>query len=145
MHHYYLWFKALHIIALISWMAGLLYLPRLFVYHTDVKVGSDSDKMLQTMERKLLRFIMNPAMILTYVFGIALVSIPGVVDMKDGWFHAKLLLVLILSGTHGFMAVCRKNFANGTNQHSHKFYRILNEAPTLLMIAIVLLVVLKPF
>lgn len=142
----YLWVKALHLISLISWMAGLLYLPRLYVYHTSATKGSEADTMLQTMERKLLRYIMNPAMIATFVFGIWLIVITGAgAPGSGGWLHAKILLVLGLAGAHGMMAKYRKQFANGTCTKSHKFFRILNEVPTVLMILIVLLVVLKPF
>jgi protoporphyrinogen IX oxidase len=142
----YLWIKALHIIAVISWMAGLLYLPRLFVYHAGVSVGSDADKMLQTMERRLLKFIMNPAMIVSFILGIWLIKITGS-GMPDsgGWMHVKLFLVLVMAAAHGMMAKHRKQFAAGTNKKSAKYYRIFNEIPTLLMVVIVLLVVLKPF
>jgi putative membrane protein len=143
MENTYLIVKSLHIISVISWMAGLLYLPRIFVYHTKAEIGSDLDKTLQTMERKLLRFIMNPAMILSFIFGFWLIHFIGF--SSGGWLHAKILLVLILAGFHGFLSKCRKNFASGSNKRSEKFYRIANEVPTLLMIAIVLLVVIKPF
>lgn len=140
----YLWLKAFHIIAMTAWMAGMLYLPRLYVYHVGAEVGSDSDKMLQTMERRLLRYIINPAMILTFVFGVALiVSSPE--WMKQGWLHAKIMLVLAMTGVHGYLAMARKQFENGTNTRPAGFYRLLNEVPTVLLILIVLLVVLKPF
>jgi protoporphyrinogen IX oxidase len=135
--------KTLHIIALISWMAGLLYLPRLFVYHANVAQGSDADAMLQVMERKLLRFIMNPAMIAKWIFGLWLAV--AFEYFAFGWMHAKLALVLMMSGIHGMLAVHRKRFAAGLNQHSSRYFRYLNEAPTLLMIAIVVLVVYKPW
>lgn len=134
--------KILHIVSVISWMAGLLYLPRIFVYHTQVKSGGEADLILQTMERKLLRYIMNPAMILTFLFGFYMVSQIGF-DM--GWIHAKITLVLVLAGFHGFLSKCRKNFASGKNKYSQKFFRIINEVPTVLMIIIVALVILKPF
>ncbi|MFT7087248.1 MAG: putative membrane protein [Rickettsiales bacterium] len=143
MENTYLIVKSLHIISVISWMAGLLYLPRIFVYHTKAKIGSELDTTLQIMERKLLRFIMNPAMILSFIFGFWLIHFIGF--SSGGWLHAKILLVLILAGFHGFLSKCRKNFASGNNKKSDKFYRIANEVPTLLMIAIVLLVVIKPF
>lgn len=141
----YLWLKALHIISMTAWMAGMFYLPRLYVYHTTVAVGSDSDRMLQVMERKLLRYIINPAMFLTFAFGISLiVNSPEI--MKQGWLHTKLLLVVVgLGGFHGYLARIRRQFADGTNTRSERFYRILNEVPTLLLIAIVILAVLKPF
>jgi protoporphyrinogen IX oxidase len=134
--------KILHIISVISWMAGLLYLPRIFVYHSEVKNGSETDKIFQLMEYKLLKYIMNPAMILTFIFGIYLSVILG---FGEAWLHIKITLVLILAGFHGFLAICRKKFALGINQHSQKFYRIINEVPTLLMIAIISLVIIKPF
>jgi putative membrane protein len=146
MEAYYLYIKAFHIIAVIAWMAGLLYLPRLYVYHSDVKVGSKEDKMLQLMEVRLLRFIMNPAMIVSLVLGIMLIVItkagaPG----QGGWMHVKLLCLVGLFGFHGFLAVCRKKFVNGANSRSNKFYRLINEIPTILMIIIVILAVVKPF
>ena len=135
--------KILHIVAVISWMAGLLYLPRIFVYHCQVEANSQSDKLFQTMERKLLRFIMNPAMILVFIFGFYLAYQIGFDSGK--WLHLKILLVFILAAYHGFLTKCRANFANNTNKHSEKFYRIINEIPTILMIIIVALVILKPF
>ena len=134
--------KILHIVSVISWLAGLLYLPRIFVYHAQVAVGSESDKIFQTMERRLLRFIMLPAMILTFGFGLYLASEIG---FEFVWLHIKITLVLGLAGLHGFLSRCRKNFEKGQNKHSQKFYRIINEVPTLLMLAIVTLVILKPF
>jgi putative membrane protein len=135
-------FKILHLASVISWLAGLLYLPRIFVYHVQVTPNSETDKIFQTMERRLLRFIMTPAMILTFAFGLYLASEIG---FGFAWLHIKLTLVLILAGYHGFLSVCRKNFAKGQNKHSQKFYRIINEVPTILMIAIIALVILKPF
>jgi putative membrane protein len=134
--------KILHIIAVISWLAGLLYLPRIFVYHSQVSFGSETDKIFQIMEKKLLRFIMTPAMILVFIFGFYLASQIG---FEFIWLHIKITLVLCLAGFHGFLSRCRKNFEKGKNKHSQKFFRIINEVPTLLMVAIVVLVVLKPF
>ena len=134
--------KILHIVSVISWLAGLLYLPRIFVYHTQVAVGSESDKIFQTMERRLLRYIMNPAMILTLAFGLYLASEIG---FEFVWLHIKLTLVAVLIIYHHLLSRWRKNFEKGQNKHSQKFYRIMNEVPTLLMIAIVTLVILKPF
>ncbi len=134
--------KILHIVAVISWLAGLLYLPRIFVYHTQVAVGSEADKIFQTMEKRLLRFIMLPAMILTFCFGFYLASEIGF-DLI--WLQTKITLVFCLVVYHKFLGRCRKNFEKGQNKHSQKFYRIINEVPTLLMIAIVTLVILKPF
>jgi putative membrane protein len=141
----YPWIKGLHIIAVISWMAGLLYLPRLFVYHAEVPPDSARALMLQVMERRLLRGIMAPAIVLTYVFGGLLLSMPGVVDWQRGWIWAKLALVLLLTAFHMLLARWRRVFAAGGIPHSSRFFRIVNEAPTLAMIAIVLLVVAKPF
>ncbi len=135
--------KVIHILAVISWMAGLLYLPRLFVYHCAASKGSELSETFKVMEYRLLRFIMTPAMIVSWSAGLWL-SI-AVYGFAGGWLHAKLLLVLLLSAAHGYMAVVVKSFATDGNQKSHKFYRVLNEVPTLLMIGIVVLVVLKPF
>jgi putative membrane protein len=138
-----LWLKALHVISVIAWMAGLLYLPRLFVYHVDAAAGSDKAETFKVMERRLLRAIMTPAMLASWAFGLWLVLLLETVD--EGWFHAKLFLVLLLSGLHMAMAKWRKDFERDGNARSTRFYRIANEAPTLLMIAIVILVFVKPF
>jgi putative membrane protein len=143
MEHYLL-IKSLHLISMISWMAGMLYLPRLYVYHTSAIPGGELDKTLQTMERRLLRFIINPAMILTVIFGIILITIIGAEGL-GGWFHVKFLLVIALFGVHGMLSKYRKDFERGQNKHSAKFYKILNEVPTVLMIIIVILAVMKPF
>lgn len=135
--------KSLHIISFIAWMAGLLYLPRLFVYHTAAEKGSELSETLKVMERKLLRYIMNPAMIATWGFGLWLASMLG--SHTEGWFHAKLTLVLLLSGSHGMMSKMRKNFEKDENTNSAKFYRIFNEVPTVLMIGIVFLAIVRPF
>ncbi len=141
----YLWLKALHIIAVIAWMAGLLYLPRLYVYHCDAGPGSARSEMLKVMERRLLRAIMTPAMIAAFVFGIWLVFLPGVIDWSSGWFPAKLVLVLALAAAHGLMARWRRDFAADRNTRSQRFYRVANEAPMVLLIGIVILAVVKPF
>ena len=141
---YYLIYKSLHIISFVAWFAGLFYLPRLYVYHVSAKEGSELDKTLQIMEQKLLRYIMNPAMILTLIFGILLIFTVGIENL-GGWFHTKLLLIFLLFGFHGFLAVCRKKFAYNTNNKSEKFYRLINEIPTIILILIVFLSVLKPF
>jgi putative membrane protein len=141
----YPWVKALHIIAVIAWMAGLLYLPRLYVYHAGVPAGSSRAAMLEIMERRLLRAIMLPAAAMTYGFGLLLAAIPGVVDWHRGWFWAKLGLVALLTVFHILLAYWRHGFAAGKFSHSPKFYRIINELPTMMMIAIVLLVVIRPF
>ena len=141
----YPWLKALHIIAVIAWMAGLLYLPRLFVYHAGVPAGSKRAAMLQVMERRLLHGIMAPAAIMTYGFGLLLAATPGIVPWRQGWIWAKLALVGVLTVYHLLLACWRRDLAAGKQSHSVRFYRIANEVPTLVMIGIVLLVVLKPF
>lgn len=141
---HYLWFQALHIISMIAWMAGMLYLPRLFVYHASAAKGSDLSETLKIMERRLLRYIMNPAMGATFLFGLLLIMAnPGVMT-GSGWMHVKLLLVLVMSGIHGFFAVYRKKFERDENQRSATFFRVWNEVPTVLMIGIVILAVVKP-
>ena len=139
----YLWLKALHIMAVIAWMAGLFYLPRLLVYHTTVEVGSNQSELFKVMERRLLRAITTPAMIVAWVLGLWIAIIMGY--FSDGWFHAKLALVLLMSGYHGMLARYVRLFAQDRNTKSEKFYRIINEIPTLLMIGIVILVIFKPF
>ena len=142
----YLWLKALHVIALVSWMAGLLYLPRLFVYHAVATPGSEQSETFKTMERRLLKAIMTPAMIATWLFGLAMIWWMGLDAFKAaGWLHAKLVLVLVLSAMHGLMSRWQRDFAADRNRHSQKFFRIANEIPTLLMIGIVILAVVKPF
>jgi len=137
--------KAIHVMAIIAWMAGLLYLPRLFVYHAQSKTGSEQSETFKVMERRLLRYITTPAMLASWLLGLAL-AFSGVIDWsKDGWFHAKLFLVLLLSAYHGLLAKWTKDFALDRNTHSARFYRIANEVPTLLMILIVILVVVRPF
>jgi putative membrane protein len=139
----YEWVKALHIISVIAWMAGMLYLPRLFVYHCAAAVGSELSETFKVMERRLLRAIINPAMVASFVFGLWLVWLGGWAFAT--WFQAKFVLVIIMTGVHGMLSRYRRDFAADQNRHSQKFYRIINELPTLLMIAIVLLAVLKPF
>jgi TIGR00701 family protein len=139
----YLWIKAFHVIAVISWMAGMLYLPRLFVYHCDAPKDSIQSETFKVMERRLLKAIINPAMAVTWILGIVLVWQGGWIT--SGWLHAKILLVLILSGVHGFLSKTVKTFAADANVRPAKFYRMLNEVPTVLMILIVILVIVKPF
>lgn len=139
----YLWLKALHIIAVIAWMAGLLYLPRLFVYHAATTPGSPQSETFKVMERRLLKAIMGPAMGATWVLG-AILAIQGQ-WFAAGWFHAKIALVVILSILHGLFGRWASDFAADRNRRSQKFYRIANEIPTVLMILIVILVVVKPF
>lgn len=139
----YPWLKALHVIAVISWMAGMLYLPRLFVYHAETTVGSEVSETLKVMEGRLLRVIINPAMIVTWVLGLWLAWQGGF--FSAGWFHAKLALVTALSGVHGYFSAAARAFAEDRNSHAARHWRIWNEAPTVLMIAIVVLVIVKPF
>ncbi len=141
----YPWIKALHIVSIVAWMAGLLYLPRLFVYHADVRPGSDASETFKVMERRLLRGIMNPAMIATYLFGILLAATPGVVDWARGWIYIKLAAVAALTLLHHRLARWRKDFAADANRHPARLYRIVNEIPTVLLILIVVMVVVKPF
>ena len=137
--------KAFHVIAIIAWMAGLLYLPRLFVYHAESPKGSAQSETFKVMERRLLRFITTPAMLASWVLGFCL-AFSGVIDWSaDGWFHAKLALVVLLSAFHGLLAKWTKDFAHDRNTRSPRFYRIANEVPTLLMIGIVILVIVRPF
>ena len=137
--------KAFHIIAVIAWMAGLLYLPRLFVYHASSNVGSEQSETFKVMEWRLLRFITTPAMLATWIFGLILAFSPLVNWSQDGWLHAKLVLVVILTGFSGLLAKWTKDFAADRNTRSPRFYRIANEVPTVLMIIIVILVVVCPF
>ena len=139
----YEWIKALHVIAVISWMAGMLYLPRLFVYHCEAEIGSKQSETFKVMEWRLLKVIINPAMIVTWLAGLYLAWSGHF--FSSGWFHAKLTLVIILSGVHGFFVRWVKDFAADRNTRSQKFYRIINEVPTILMIFIVILVIVKPF
>lgn len=143
---HYQWIKALHVIAVMAWMAGMLYLPRLFVYHATAPKGGELSETLKIMEYRLLRFIINPAMIATFVFGGLMLwaNWKGLMT-GQGWMHAKILFVLLLAGVHGMLSGARKKFARDANTRPAKFYRILNEVPTLLMIGIVILVIVKPF
>jgi protoporphyrinogen IX oxidase len=138
-----LWVKALHIISVIAWMAGMLYLPRLFVYHVEATKGSEVSETFKVMERRLLKAIVNPSMILVFLTGFALVYLTG--DWRDGWWQAKFILVLGLAGLHGYFARCVRSFAEDRNERPARFYRFLNEAPTILMVFIVVLAVVKPF
>ncbi len=142
---WYHWIKALHIISVIAWMAGMLYLPRLYVYHAGVPVGSGQSELFKVMERRLLRGIINPAMIATFIFGGLLLATPGVVKWSAAWIYLKLAAVLLLTGYHGFLARWRKAFERDRNPHPATFYRWMNEVPTVLMIVIVIMVVVKPF
>jgi protoporphyrinogen IX oxidase len=140
----YLWLKSLHIIAVMSWMAGLLYLPRLMIYHCDAAKGSELSETLKTMERRLLRYIMRPAMVVSWLAGLILAFV--YVGFASGyWLYLKFVLVIAMTVAHAKMAVWVKEFAADENARSQKFYRVANEVPTLLMIGIVILVVVKPF
>ena len=139
-----LYIKAFHIISVIAWMAGILYLPRLFVYHTEAEIGSKQSETFKIMERRLLKAIIVPAMIASWVFGLIL-AYYVVGWAHAGWFHAKLLLVVAMSGFTGFLGRWTREFAEDRNAHSQRFFRIANEVPTLLMIVIVILAVVKPF
>jgi protoporphyrinogen IX oxidase len=140
----YLWLKSLHLIAVMSWMAGLLYLPRLMIYHCDTQKGSETSETFKVMERRLLRYIMTPAMIVSWILGLILAfSYVGFFD--NYWLMAKFACVIALSAAHGSMARWVREFAEDRNLRSQKFYRVANEVPTLLMIAIVILAVVKPF
>jgi putative membrane protein len=141
----YPWIKALHIVSVVAWMAGLLYLPRLFVYHASAAPGSEMSETFKVMERRLLLGIMHPALVMTYTFGILLAMTPGVVDFHAGWIHAKLALVAGLTVMHIACMRWRTAFATDSNRHPARFYRMINEVPTVILIAIVILVVVKPF
>ena len=141
--NFYLWIKALHIIAVISWMAGMLYLPRLFVYHASEAAGSSVSEKLKLMELKLLKVIINPAMMVTWGAGLWLMF-SGLVDLA-GWFWVKFALVLAMSGVHGWLSKSQKRFAADENQLSEKQWRLANEIPTVLMIGIVIMVIVRPF
>jgi protoporphyrinogen IX oxidase len=140
---HYQWILAFHIMAVIAWMSGLLYLPRLFVYHCEATPGTPDSERFKVMEHKLLRTIINPSMIAVWILGLTLAF--GRDAWHEHWFHAKLLLVILMSGLHGMFARWRKDFARDANTHSARFYRIWNEAPALLMVFIVILAVVKPF
>ena len=142
----YQWLLAFHIIAVISWMAGMLYLPRLFVYHCEADVGSRQSETFKVMEWRLLKFIINPAMILTWLLGLSLIWLMGFEALRHaGWLHAKIVLVLLMSGVHGVLTKYVREFGADRRRKSQKYFRILNEIPTVLMILIVILVVVKPF
>ena len=143
----YLLFKSIHLIAVISWMAGLLYLPRIFVYHSEAVQNNRSEDLMETfkiMERRLLVYIMNPAMIVSWIFGILLIHAIGIDNFGSLWLQLKLVFVIILTIYHFFLFQCLKKFDENNNSYSSRFYRIINEIPTILLIAIILVVVFKP-
>ncbi|WP_336070905.1 protoporphyrinogen oxidase HemJ [Nitratireductor rhodophyticola] len=140
---FYLWAKAIHVIAVIAWMAGMLYLPRLFVYHADAAPGSETSETFKIMEGRLLRLIINPAMMVTWVLGLWLAW--SGFGFSGGWLHAKIALVVAMSGVHGYFSAAVRRFAADQNTKPARHWRIMNEVPTLLMIVIVILVIVKPF
>ena len=141
----YQWIKALHVISVIAWMAGMFYLPRLFVYHAETEPGSDKSETFKIMERRLLRAIMNPAMVAAYIFGILLLISSPLVDWAAGWLWIKLAMITVLTVLHHLYGLWRKTFERDENTRPPRFYKIMNEAPTLAMIVLVLMVVVKPF
>ena len=145
--NYYLLFKALHLIAVISWMVGLLYLPRIFVYHSEAIANNKSEDLMSTfkiMERRLFIYIMNPAMIISWIFGVLLIHTIGIDNLSSFWLQLKLVFVIILTIYHFFLFQCLRKFAENSNTFSPRFYRIINEIPTVLLIGIILVVVFKP-
>ena len=140
----YLWVKALHMISVMAWMAGMLYLPRLFVYHCDAELGSELSETLKVMERRLLRLIINPAMVASWVFGLSMLAASGDVLWSQPWMVIKLVCVVFMSIAHGEMAKWRKDFEADRNTRPQKFYRIANEVPTILMIVIIIMVIVQP-
>jgi len=141
---FYPWTKALHVISMVAWMAGMFYLPRLFVYHCDVQPGSTESQRFKVMEYRLLKQIINPAMVATWTFGTMLVLTPGIVDWSARWWLVKLGAVLLMSGYHGALSKWQRAFQNDRNIKSHRYYRIANEVPTLLLAAIVIMVIVRP-
>tara|TARA_A100001037_G_C14990035_1_gene562154 strand:- start:3 stop:437 length:435 start_codon:yes stop_codon:yes gene_type:complete len=140
----YLLFKALHLIAVISWMAGLLYLPRIFVYHSETKDNNDKKETFKIMERRLFVYIMNPSMIISWIFGLLLLHSIGLDSLREFWLVTKLILVISLTLYHFFLFSCLKKFSEDQNSHSSKFFRFINEVPTVLLIAIIFIVIFKP-
>ena len=139
----YDWLKAFHVIAVIDWMAGMLYLPRLFVYHCEAEPGSRQSETFKVMERRLMRGIINPSMMAAWLFGLWLAWESGF--WRSGWMHAKFAAVLVLSGLHGYLSRWRRDFERDQNRHSQKFYRIINEVPAVILVLVVILVIVKPF
>ena len=142
---WYPWTKALHLLSVFAWMAGLFYLPRLFVYHSQVPVGSARAELFKVMERRLLRGIMNPAMIAAWLFGTLLVLTPGVVDWRAGWWHGKLAGIVVMTVFHHHLGLARKDLLADRRRHSERYWRAMNEVPTLALILIVVMVIVKPF
>lgn len=142
---FYPWVKAFHIISMVAWMAGMFYLPRLFVYHCDAPCGTAESERFKLMERRLLKQITNPAMIATYGFGILLILTPGVIDWSAGWWHVKLLCIGLMTWVHHLLVRRRRDFLHDRNTRPARYYRIVNEIPTVLLIVIVIMVVVRPF
>jgi putative membrane protein len=145
MFEYYEWFRAIHLIAVIFWMAGLLYLPRLYVYHSTAKLGGELDTTLKIQERRLLKIIMNPSMIVAFIFGIILIGLRADVFSTSAWLYVKLLGVFVLIGFHGMLSADRKKFEAGERPRSEKFYRLINEVPPIIAIVVVIMAVVEPF
>lgn len=145
MAEYYQWFKALHIISVIAWMAGMLYLPRLYVYHADAEPGSDKSETFKIMERRLLRAITNPAMVASFLFGGLMLATPSAIDWSMGWIWVKLAMIGLMAAIHGLLARWRRDFESDRNTRPARFYRMWNEAPTIPLIVIVMMAVVKPF
>lgn len=145
MSDYYEWFKALHVISVMAWMAGMLYLPRLYVYHADAKPGSDKSETFKIMERRLLRAITNPAMVSSFLFGGLMLATPDAIDWSMGWIWVKLAMIVAMLAIHGLLARWRRDFEADRNIRPGKFYRMWNEAPTIPLIVIVIMVIVKPF
>ncbi len=141
----YLWLKAGHVVSMVAWMAGMFYLPRLFVYHCEAPRGSAESERFKVMERRLLKQIINPAMLATFGFGILLVLTPGVVDWAAGWWHVKLAAIVLMTAVHGMLARSRRDFLHDRNAKPARYFRIINEVPTLLLVVIVVMVIVKPF
>jgi protoporphyrinogen IX oxidase len=141
----YPWIKAFHVISMVAWMAGLLYLPRLFVYHCETVAGSAESERFKVMERRLLKQIITPAMIATWTFGILLALTPGVLDWGWGWWHVKLTAVILLTGFQGMLSRWRRDFLLDRNARPQRFYRMVNEVPTLLLVVVVIMVIVRPF
>ena len=141
----YPWTKAFHVISMVAWMAGMFYLPRLYVYHCEVLPGSTDSERFKVMERRLLKQIINPAMIATWGFGGLLIVTPGVIDWSWHWWQVKFVALLMLAGYHGMISRWRRDFLEDRNVRSHRFYRVANEIPTLLLMLIVIMVIVRPF
>lgn len=141
----YPWTKAFHVISMVAWMAGMLYLPRLYVYHCETAPGTVESERFKVMEYRLLRQIINPAIIATWTFGVILVLTPGVLDWSWGWWHVKLASVIAMSALHGEFSRWRRDFLEDRNRRSQRFYRMVNEIPALLLVVIVIMVIVRPF